>query len=339
MPMSEEEMQDDARRAKAIDRYVRGDGSLSRSQEDEPVDSAAIANVAAYWRSLDAVKDDPAILALRELALRNISTGAVELDEARPTPANENAVGPRHWYQLRGPWIALAASLLVAVCLGGSSVWLQYAADPHPTVAVRARILENGVGAPRSWRLADGSRVTLDSQSRVAIPEWTDTRSIQLETGRAFFQVAHDQAHPFVVHAEGNQVTAVGTAFAVSLASEQTDVTLAEGKVRVDMPEAAAGSKFAYLLPGQRLRMSARHRWTISTSDETQDIQWREGVLTFDNAPLEQVIAEMNRYLVNKIAVPAKEFRSLRVSGVFRVDDPVGFQQAIESLKAGSGSH
>ena len=131
---------------------------------------------------------------------------------------------------VRRQW-TLAAGVLLVICgLVGWGVWRAWA-DPTYTT---------GIGEQRIVRLDDGTRLSLNSGTRVRIAYDDSERRVELERGEAYFEVAHNPARPFIVTAGNHQVTALGTVFVVRYEAAQTAVTLLEGKVAVlPVPDSA----------------------------------------------------------------------------------------------------
>src|SRR3546814_11678062 len=74
-----------------------------------------------------------------------------------------------------------------------------------------------GTGEMRNVTLSDGSSVTLDTGSAIAVNYGDGRRGVRLLAGRAWFDVAHDERHPFTVSAADARVRVTGTAFDVGL--------------------------------------------------------------------------------------------------------------------------
>jgi transmembrane sensor len=123
---------------------------------------------------------------------------------------------PRQW--------TLAAAVLLVAC--GLAVWGAWRVWANPTYTT-------GIGEQRIVRLDDGTRLSLNSGTRVRIAYNDSERRVELERGEAYFEVAHNPARPFIVTAGNHQVTALGTVFVVRYETAQTAVTLLEGKVTV----------------------------------------------------------------------------------------------------------
>lgn len=185
-----------------------------------------------------------------------------------------------------------------------------------------------GVGEQRLVSLDDGSRLRLDTDTRVKVSFSEDGRDVRLIKGQAFFDVAHDAKRPFVVHADGAQVRALGTRFDVRLAGEAVKVTLVEGSVEVTDGEA---SKAWRLAPGETLATNEAQPRPRRV-DVAAATSWTSGRLIFRETPLAQAVAEVNRYSRHKVVVDVARLQTVPVSGVFEVGDTQAFVAAVSDL-------
>jgi transmembrane sensor len=214
---------------------------------------------------------------------------------------------------------ALAASLVAVVALG--MVW-------HPARPVVSsddgQIIANGQHLPRDVDLADGTRITLDSHTQIHVSR--DGRLARLDYGRAFFNVHHDEAHPFAVKVGDMVVSDIGTHFEIRQAGDVTAVTLVEGKVRV-----TRGNASTDMNPGSRLTLSGGQQ-TVSTLDAGRQTLWQSGMVSADDVPVAEIVAQYNRYLAGPIVLKDPALGALRISGEFRLDDPQGFLDTVAAL-------
>ncbi|QEM09099.1 FecR family protein [Mucilaginibacter rubeus] len=113
-------------------------------------------------------------------------------------------------------------------------------------------------------------------------------------TGEAYFEVAKDKAHPFVVSGSGQEVKVLGTHFNIKSFKEDQLVrtTLLEGRVNVG----SIDKRFhRLLLPGQQARFSGNNLDVAQVNAEMV-IAWKNGYFRFDNTPIEQVMREIARW-------------------------------------------
>jgi transmembrane sensor len=214
---------------------------------------------------------------------------------------------------------ALAAAAIACVALA-AALYLQ-----APTFAT-------GTGEQRLVTLADGSRITLNTDSHVTVRFTDAARRVQLEAGEAFFDVAKNPHRPFIVTAGNESVVAVGTSFMVRRDVHEVAVTLVEGKVRV-MPigtpdTAAATPATQVLIPGQRLRVTGSTP-TLDRPNIEAVTAWRRGEVVLDHTRLADAVTEMNRYSPVKVVVSSPDSAGIEVSGIFRAGDSARFARAV----------
>src|SRR5262249_47175706 len=89
------------------------------------------------------------------------------------------------------------------------------------------------VGGIDNVALADGSRMTLNTDTRIRVALTETERRIELDKGEGFFEVAKDPSRPFVVYAGNKRVVAVGTKFSVRRENDDVEVIVTEGRVRL----------------------------------------------------------------------------------------------------------
>lgn len=179
---------------------------------------------------------------------------------------------------------------------------------PHKTIV---KSTEKGIKS--NFMLPDGTRVYLNSESRVTFSQPFDTRNVLL-VGEAFFEVAEDRANPFIVNSNGINVTALGTAFNIRAfpGEEKVNVMLIEGKVRVDM-EKALGFDSKLMNPGEKISIDVTDgAINHSKVDPHNDYAWKEGILVFRQVSFEKFVAEIERWYGVHVTVntlPQKEWR------------------------------
>jgi transmembrane sensor len=226
--------------------------------------------------------------------------------------------------------VALAAGIVLAV---GTAGWF---ALRYPQV----RELATTVGEQRRIDLADGSQLDLAPDSRAAARFTLARRDVQLERGQAFFVVAHDAVRPFVVHANGLTVTAVGTAFDVRVGPAGAVVTVGEGRVTVAPgADAAGGDSSSHTGTiragvGQRVTFSkSARRLSVATVGPRAAGSWRDGTLQFVGEPLEDVVNAVNRYGATPIEV-APNFQQTRFTGTVSPANVRDWLNALEQIYA-----
>ena len=287
----------------------------------DPEHRAALDALQRAWERAEIARHDPEILAWRERALKR----------------------PSGWRRFLTPR-AIAAALAIAV-LGVGSTWMVGSAGLLTGYwRFSGQEFHTDHGQRATFSLPDGSKVTLNTDSRLRTRAIDGKRMVYLDKGQAFFRVAKDSAHPFVVHAGGRTITAIGTAFDVRVEGKRFEVTLVEGKIRVEAPLPAAPAKTKADQPApvvQATEMAAGSQlvavdprgWTVRPADTTRETSWLAGRLMFENETLATVAAEFDRYSEQKIAFADPALAEVRITGTFRSGDVGTFVRALERYR------
>ncbi len=290
-----------AEEARALDAWLAAD----------PANRAAFDSLQDTWRTFGEVGEDPAVMEVREWALR-----------AYNRPAR----------------LRLAAGLAAGFVLaGGWFAWWASSPAPLPPAMIAAasedpqQELSTGVGQTTTATLFDGSTVTLDTASAIAAREVGGIRLVELKKGQAFFKVAKDPKRPFKVVAGGRTVTATGTAFSVRVDPDNFQVTLVEGSVVVEAPRSRLlPGRASEMKAGESLKARDEGRWSLAAVNVEAETSWRTGLLTFHDRPLAEAAAEMNRYSRRKVVVDPR-IASTPILGMFRNGDVEAFAAAAEA--------
>jgi len=226
----------------------------------------------------------------------------------------------------RSKMFAAVASILLVGGIGWLSLGgLPFGERDHP-----AQSFQTETGQRATITLPDGSIVKLDSETDIRFSDLPDERRVQLLRGRAYFEVASDRSRPFIVHAAGKTVRAVGTAFEVSMDRGELTVVLAEGKVRVEDASESGNGTGTDMTPGRQLVIDTDRRWTLTNADVEKETGWTEGRLIFMHDPLSKAVAEVNRYSTRKLTFKDGTIPNREIVGVFSVGDVDGFIKALE---------
>jgi transmembrane sensor len=196
------------------------------------------------------------------------------------------------------------------------------------------------VGAMRAIPLPDGSRVTLNTASRIRVAVSDTERSIRLDRGEAYFEVARDRRRPFVVISGGHRITALGTAFSVRRETlDDVRVAVTEGKVSVDVSRAArddggATASVPVELEAGSVAEADRKKVSVLKRPVPQiqeELSWRSGFLVFHDTPLIDAVAEFNRYHERQVVIEDPSLAAIPVSGNFRAANLDAFTRLLES--------
>jgi transmembrane sensor len=200
--------------------------------------------------------------------------------------------------------------------------------------------VETGVGELRTLTLNDGTRVHLNTNTRLEVRYDKKLRKVSLERGEALFEVAKNPTWPFVVSARNREIRALGTAFDVRSEERKLAVMLVEGSVAV-ASSAGTGQEALFariqvpspqaivLSPGERLTLASGSAPRIDRPAIDGLTAWERGQVELDDASLSDAVEEMNRYSNIRIVIDARNASSIRVSGIFRAGDSANFARAV----------
>jgi len=149
----------------------------------------------------------------------------------------------------------------------------------------------------REIKLADGSRVTLFANSSISVQMTDDMRSVDLQAGRAFFDVISNAEQPFFVNTGARQIKVVGTRFEVMRADSFDRVAVNEGLVAVSSTTVSDNALVAPILidPGTvALYEGKSDQPALSKVDATTIGAWTNGVLVFRDTPIFQVLKKLS---------------------------------------------
>ena len=221
------------------------------------------------------------------------------------------------------PKLAAAAVVLATVGIGA-----RYFLQPTFTV------VSTGIGQQRTLSLSDGTRIELDTNTSLKTREAGSTRTVMLERGQVYFDVAHDEHHPFVVIAGSRRISDLGTKFSVYRNGENIKVVVKEGKVRLDDLGANPGPPVIADINSVVIAKLDGTLMARRTSEEVErELTWRRGLLIFNDEPLPSVAREFNRYNVKQMRV-APNAQNIKIGGSFRADDVQGFKALLQQIFA-----
>jgi transmembrane sensor len=222
-----------------------------------------------------------------------------DLLATQPTVDIPHTSHPRRW--VAGGAIAAALALVVAIpVLRQGDPVTTYRSEP---------------GKSRDFALANGTNVTLSPSSAMVVTG-KDAAKIELASGEAYFDVRHDPARTLTVTVNGYQVTDIGTRFIVNAGGGGFHVGVSEGTVSVVAPQS-----------GQAVQIGAGQQMfgddggaTVAPITPDDVGSWRSGRLSYSDAPLPLVAADIARYSGKAVIVDPSLEKS-HFSGILVIGD------------------
>jgi len=210
-----------------------------------------------------------------------------------------------------GRW-AVAASLILLVGAG----WYTFkkrASENTPELASHAVVEKRNT----TILLPDGSKVVLNKNSHLNYPAKFNgaNREVYL-TGEGYFDIAHDAAHPFLVHARNLTTRVLGTAFNIKAypGDKLVEVTVTRGKVQVSDDK----KSLAILLPNQHISYNENN--SIYKKDITNSklaVLWKEDDLVMDNISIKDAAAILSERYGVKVMMANAKIQNCRFTASF----------------------
>lgn len=208
---------------------------------------------------------------------------------------------------------ALAACLFLAI-------GLVVAHWPAP----QAQVLSTSAGQHRRVTLSDGTRIELDGNTGLQTLQTRSGRTVTLDYGEAYFEVVHDEKHPFTVYAGNRKITDLGTKFSVSRNGDQVEVVVREGRVRVDALDGPS-----IIAEKDKPIAGAAETGPSGSPPAAGRAGPGAGLLIFNDEALDDVAREFNRFNKKQIHVAANA-RDIKIGGSFRIDNVDRFKVLLE---------
>ena len=227
----------------------------------------------------------------REAALRFVASryrsGALDSERAwlRFAKAQHIPLTKRMWRMRYA--LPMAAAIALLVGFFGSYLWQQAQPDWVTFTAEAQQVKQLTLPDRTEISLAGGARLRYDAKHY-----GQTTRQVQLE-GKAYFEVRHDETHPFQVEMAESRLTVLGTCFQVMAGKEQTTVDVVSGKVgfalheRPDSVVLTAGLRACYAMGSDRI--------AVTEQQNPNELAWQTHRLRFKETPLPQVVADLEQ--------------------------------------------
>ena len=269
-------------------------------RDADPAREAAFEREAATWEALDRLR-----------ALR----------PAFPVPdpdllAPKRVLGPRRSIQ----WAPAVGMLLTAVLVGALAL-----------NALSTSAYATAVGERRLIVLPDGSRVELNTDSRIVVHFDRGVRRVDLVRGEAVFNIGAE-GRPFIVHTAAGDFQTRRSDMAVRLRSAGATLIVRQGVVNLkseaNMPQVRP---LASIKAGDQLDLAGGHVNRLSIAPEAVDraLAWRQGYIALNGQTLSEAVEEFNRYNTTKLIISDEHIAGLRLAGYFSATDEEGFAVAV----------
>jgi len=226
--------------------------------------------------------------------------------------------------KIRKLYFALSAVAAIALIFVVFNIFVK---QPQP----QSIILAQANTAIEQVELIDGSTITLNENSSIFCTQTFDKthRTIYLK-GEAFFEIAHDTLHPFIINVNDVYVQVVGTSFNIlsDSISKNVLVTVKTGKVKVAYNTQTifveAGEQVSFNSSIKKIEPSSQN---ISNSDA-----WKTGELNFKDTPLPEIIKVLNKEYHTSFEIGSEELFNCKLNASFKRSDIPSINELLSIL-------
>jgi transmembrane sensor len=219
-------------------------------------------------------------------------------------------------------WLPLAAAVAACAVIAGLTV---------PDL-LGPRAYTTAVGGQQTVPLSDGTRVELNTGTKLRVAVNNKARAVWLDKGEAYFEVARDPSRPFVVHAGPRRITVLGTKFSVRREGDRVEVAVVEGKVKVEQAAPTQPTPPAFVTRGDLIVAEGDSNLLAVKSVQrvNEELSWRHGRLTFDQVTLSEAVSEFNRYNHKQLVITDPQAATLRIGGSFEAGNIEAFTRLLQ---------
>lgn len=193
---------------------------------------------------------------------------------------------------------------------------------------------ETSYGQKKNITLPDGSKVSLNSGTKITFPEHFNDSIRQVElTGEAYFDVVHNPEVPFVVKSLELRTKVLGTTFNVEAydSSNPIKVTLESGLVELSTVNTLEITK---LIPSEQGIFDRQSRdIEVQEANVNEFLEWKDGIIRFDNSSFEEIESDLEKWFGVSITFENEELFKCTFTGKF---DNVPINTILESIQYSS---
>ena len=208
---------------------------------------------------------------------------------------------------------------------------VKYDVKPTESVEVEYNTIEVPRGGIYSLVLSDGTKVFLNSDSRLKYPVTFNGEDRRVElSGEAFFEVVSDSLHPFIVHTRDMETHVLGTTFDIQAYPDEltTKTTLLTGRVLVSVNHLSLTET---LKPGlQASWTKGTDKITVKKVNVATQALWRDGIIMLDDDELDDVMRMLARWY--NVTYKFKGDRSVKHTFTGKIDRNEDLESVLKTL-------
>lgn len=246
-----------------------------------------------------------------------------------------------------GSWYRIAAILVIGIC---SFATYQFFTKSKPDAALLAldwKTLNTPSRLTEKLVLADGTTVTLNSESQLKYPaEFNGTSREVYLSGEAFFEVKKDAQHPFVIHTDKMSIKVLGTSFDVKAYKNDREysTSLITGAVQIQLKDK---KRQILLKPSEKFNLQNKRSAEADTlayhisalnlleagenpATAFMETSWLSHKLIFQEEPFEVLANNLSRWYGMNIIFKNEKLKDVKFTGLFEKET---LNEALKALQ------
>ncbi len=174
-------------------------------------------------------------------------------------------------------------------------------------------VTENIIDKPLDIELADGSVIWLKKGAALSYADkFRGGRKVTL-SGTAFFNIAKDNEHPFIILTANSKVTVRGTSFNIYSKPDKTEVSVRSGTVEVQSLE----NNEKVIIKQNQTAIVSKDKLIHTETTNPNYLAWQNGVFEFNNTSIVQVVKDLNTYYLNRVELDTTKFYDCNLTAKF----------------------
>lgn len=226
--------------------------------------------------------------------------------------------------RLKPLWFRLSIPAAAALCMLALLTWLLLDLGParDSKLAAGTTIITTQNGERKTLLLSDGTKVTLNANSRLTFPKTFPKRLRRIGlSGEAFFEVVPNRKAPFIVHTAALDVRVLGTAFNVQAFpdAEEVNTTLVHGKVVLEKEVNSQKTTLEEMDPNDHVVFHIHDQKIMKQKQANleQYIGWKDGKLIFLNASIEEMAKKLELWYNVRVRIQGENLKKSHFTGTF----------------------
>lgn len=228
----------------------------------------------------------------------------------------------------KATWLPVASFTVIAICVFG----LLFRPQPNiPHVTTAPISFASTHNANKQVELDDGSTILLSGSSAFSTIGKLDSRHIKFERGVANFSIHSEPSKPFIVEIGNIDVVVTGTIFEIRKSREEIRISLFEGSVHLQNTQDLS-SNVNIMRPGERVIIHlADNSMSRSHFDIASRPSWIDNRLDYQNAPLSEIVQDINRYRKIPVRLSGSEIGNIKVTASIKTNQTESFIAGLET--------